>query len=178
MNPQNQTKKEDKKAQLEWLYIQSSIKNETVLLGMLLGIDLYSYLEHREKDGGLIPCLKMDNVEPVSPEKLAEQTKVFLDRKIELLKAVGDTNPNVFLVSEKLVSDKYPDGKKPEGEDAKKDFWELYLKLEEYYEAGIVPTVIGDHNGIVPSYEIVQKPKLSPKEESKETIDKEEKVIE
>lgn len=149
----------------EWLYIQSSLKNDIVLLGMILGIELGPVLEVREEDGALIPSLKMKIVVADTPEKIDEQKKIYLERKKELLAQIGDTHPDVQLSDSLVEKTEFKDD-----EERKEYFWQLYLKLEEQYEATIEPIVVGDHRGVVPSYKIVPKPKLSTEEKKTDVV--------
>lgn len=174
-------KKDEKKAQMEWLYIQSSVKNEVVLLGLLMNIELYPFLDRREEDGALIPSLRMKQGEAVSPDKIEEQKKIFLERKSALLKTIGDTNPEVELISEKLVVEYLKDKKMPTDDKAKEDFWKIYLMIEDHYEAGFIPTFLAEETGIYPHYKIVPKPKKTEKPDlstENASVANEEKVLE
>lgn len=172
MNNQQLKSKEDRRALQEWVAVQSGFKNDVVLLGMILGVEMAPTLESREEDGALIPSFKLKIVTRETADKIAEQKKIYLERRKQLLAQVGDTNPDVKLVDEIVKQKPEPKG----DEESKKLFWEIYLELEKQYEAGFVPTLIGEKQGIFPSYEIVPKPneeeKVVPTPESVDTAEK------
>ena len=118
----NTQKQDDRKATQEWVAIQSAFLNDVLLLGQMFGLELFPYLDRNEENGAITAVMKKKHTTKATTEQVEEVRKIYLEKKIEHQKLLGEKNLDNVTIFDIKVSPEKLELKDQELEDA---FWEF-----------------------------------------------------
>lgn len=146
-------KQEQEKANMELEFKRKQFINEISLVSQILGIEIDFYLKTNEK-GYITPYMHLGNMEKISEEKKKEYIEVLEVNRTAWMKMLGfqDTaiEPKVwadqYITEDILNNDKFNDA-----------FMQVIDKVEREYQMTMKPIIVGSLEGIIGSYEVIEK---------------------
>ncbi len=160
---------EQQKIQAEIEFKKKQFINEVSLVSQILGVEVDFYMRTNEK-GHIIPYMHLGVIEKLNEEKKKEYIEVINANRIAWMKMLGFQDT---AIEPKEWSDRHITKEILES-DPEVSFMKVLDMVEREYQMTMKPVVVGSQDGIVGSYDIIEKT-FAPSESVEKTIANNEK---